>query len=334
MAARNHETPSVNSSSGVQTSVLGFDNDASGDSSSIGGGSYNVSFGTISVIGGGFSNTTNGTGATIGGGATNTVSGEYATIGGGLDNSAMGNYATIPGGQANVADGFYSFAAGHRAVAQHDGAFVWADQTDQDFISSATDQFIIRAAGGVGIGTNSPTGIFDVAGYSGDGSVNLPDDAIASPEMLDEPGLAADRGETDIQLPQGTGTPQDLLTTTIAVPSSGYIMVSGGATLETYGTSKSNQAYFQISEFPSGGPAAPYYTIAGSGDHDTPANRHYFSVAVQRIYPVEAGTYDFRLEGWAHPDNGNGSRTVVVNPYLTAVYFPTAYGTVSAPVAP
>jgi hypothetical protein len=33
---------------------------------------------------------------------------------------------------------------------------VWADSTNADFTSTGPDQFLIRAAGGVGIGTNAP----------------------------------------------------------------------------------------------------------------------------------------------------------------------------------
>jgi hypothetical protein len=47
-------------------------------------------------------------------------------------------------------------AAGRRAKANHAGSFVWADQTDADFTSTGADQFLIRAEGGVGIGTNAP----------------------------------------------------------------------------------------------------------------------------------------------------------------------------------
>jgi hypothetical protein len=63
-----------------------------------------------------------------------------------------------------VAAGDNSFAAGHRAKANHQGAFVWADSTEADFATTADNQFLIRAAGGVGIGVNNPAGLLDIGG--------------------------------------------------------------------------------------------------------------------------------------------------------------------------
>ena len=57
--------------------------------------------------------------------------------------------AVVPGGKANAATANYAFAAGRRAKAAHEGAFVWADSTDADFRSTVPKQFLIRAAGGV-----------------------------------------------------------------------------------------------------------------------------------------------------------------------------------------
>lgn len=54
----------------------------------------------------------------------------------------------MPGGDGNLAGGSYSFAAGRRAQATHQGAFVWADSTDADFASAAANQFSVRAGGG------------------------------------------------------------------------------------------------------------------------------------------------------------------------------------------
>jgi hypothetical protein len=99
------------------------------------------------------------TGATIGGGGTsgfpNQVTADYATVGGGSSNTASGQAATVPGGWANAAAGDYSFAAGRRAKAYHDGAFVWADSTDADFSSTATDKFLVRAANGATFSSNN-----------------------------------------------------------------------------------------------------------------------------------------------------------------------------------
>ncbi|UCC65166.1 MAG: hypothetical protein JSV36_09085 [Anaerolineae bacterium] len=84
----------------------------------------------------------------ISGGAENIARGEHATIGGGCDNTASGISATVPGGEHNTARGDWSFAAGRRAQANHQGAFVWADSADADFASTARDQFAVRANGG------------------------------------------------------------------------------------------------------------------------------------------------------------------------------------------
>jgi hypothetical protein len=59
-----------------------------------------------------------------------------------------------------LASGYYSAAMGYSAAhATNDGAFVWADVSSENyFASSGTNQFLIRAAGGVGINTNNPNG--------------------------------------------------------------------------------------------------------------------------------------------------------------------------------
>jgi hypothetical protein len=54
----------------------------------------------------------------------------------------------VAGGIYNTAEGDHSFAAGRRGKALADGAFVWADSTDADFSTFATDSFWVRASGG------------------------------------------------------------------------------------------------------------------------------------------------------------------------------------------
>jgi len=132
------------------------------------GGAGNRAYGSQSFIGGGGGNLTGGFNSVVAGGANNDAINRYSTVGGGFNNLANGEYATIPGGQRNVADGNFSFAAGERARAFHNGTFVWSDVEDSplptNFDSTADNQFLIDASGGVGIGTNSPQSELDVAG--------------------------------------------------------------------------------------------------------------------------------------------------------------------------
>ena len=171
----------------------GLANRSNGDGSSIGGGGNNViNSGDASTIAGGRQNWINSFYGSIGGGRGNRIAGESSTIGGGLSNSVLNWYATVPGGLSNCAGGTYSFAAGRRAVVRpafdpdwgsndpcsnlpdysqvtggDQGTFIWADSTDADFISTGPDQFLIRAGGGVGIGTNNPAAALHVAGQQG-----------------------------------------------------------------------------------------------------------------------------------------------------------------------
>lgn len=187
-----------NTASGTYNTSVGggANNTASGDFASVGGGGGNVASGnystvaggrhdttntvyggvasgysnlagdaatdTAAFVGGGWDNSATGPYSTVGGGSNNTASGYTSTIGGGANNTASGNFSTIGGGDSNTASGDYSLAAGRRAKANHNGTFVWADQTNADFASTSTDQFLIRASGGVGIGTTTPSHTLEV----------------------------------------------------------------------------------------------------------------------------------------------------------------------------
>ncbi len=122
----------------------------------IGGGFSNTIHSRTGVIAGGDSNIVLGNDAAIAGGYRNQAIGDRSFVGGGLGNIAYGPYSTIPGGDQNQAFGYYSLAAGLGARAVGNGTFVWADSVGMPITSTANDQFIVRAAGGVGIGTNAP----------------------------------------------------------------------------------------------------------------------------------------------------------------------------------
>ena len=161
--------PCVNQATGDYSTVSGGNgNHASAGSSTVSGGYHNTASGNSATVGGGNKNTASGFSATVGGGYDNTASATRATVGGGSFNTASGNRSTVPGGSSNAAGGDYSFAAGRRAKVRDagqvgggdsdgdEGTFIWADSTNADFSSTGPDQFLIRANGGVGIGTNAP----------------------------------------------------------------------------------------------------------------------------------------------------------------------------------
>ena len=121
----------------------------------------------FATVGGGTFNTASGPSSAISGGFGNTASGSRSIASGGSSNTASGRNSTVSGGMNNVAQGDFSFAAGNRARALHQGSFVWADSTTSSgsfFSSTANNQFLIKATGGVGIGTNAPAARFHVLG--------------------------------------------------------------------------------------------------------------------------------------------------------------------------
>ena len=172
----------------------GESNTASGNRSTVGGGQNNEATWFFSTVGGGTSNTASGHNATVGGGLHNTASAHSAAVGGGTTNTADGVHATVPGGFDNTAGGAFSFAAGRRGKANHDGSFVWADSTDADFISTGPDQFLIRAAGNVGIGTTAPDAYLDVRPAQG----TTPDEILKASSPAD-----ANYGSNDVAVIQG-----------------------------------------------------------------------------------------------------------------------------------
>jgi hypothetical protein len=112
----------------------------------------------------GYSSTASGDDATAIGG-TCFASGKASLAMGGYSSRATG-YMAIAIGSYCVAEGENSFAIGYGARANHQGAFVWADSRSSwlAFGSSANDQFLIRASGGVGINTTNPATALDVKG--------------------------------------------------------------------------------------------------------------------------------------------------------------------------
>ena len=151
---------------------------ASGTWSVAAGGQFNEASGDHSVVGGGGNNRASGSASAIAGGLFNRATGERSTTAGGESGTASGTYSFVAGGYFNCAGGRASFAGGHRAkvrpgtnsgdagegcgdVTASDradgdaGSFVWADVQAANFVSSGTNQFLVRADGGVMFNTNT-----------------------------------------------------------------------------------------------------------------------------------------------------------------------------------
>jgi hypothetical protein len=160
----------------LSTVCGGYFNNASNTYATVVAGAFNTASGFASTVGGGGNNFATGNTATVAGGQNSFATGDYSTVSGGRFSSASGYSSTVPGGYNNQASGDYSFAAGLQAMANHQGAFVWADSTAASFASTASNQFLIRAAGGVGIGTNNPAtalhvnGTVTAGGFAGSGA--------------------------------------------------------------------------------------------------------------------------------------------------------------------
>jgi hypothetical protein len=163
-------TDNSNPNDGAYSAIGGgSENFASGRHATVAGGDENTASGQQATVAGGVENSASALRATIGGGLSNHAGGIAATVSGGSSNRADGDGSMVPGGGSNRAFGAFSFAAGNHADAQHDGSFVWADSSSSSFFSTTGDhQFLVRAVGGVGIGTNAPANQLSV-----DGAVNI-----------------------------------------------------------------------------------------------------------------------------------------------------------------
>lgn len=150
-----------NRAGGADSAIVGGDDNLTTHSGGfIGGGRYNW-VRSRAFVGGGQNNHATGSRSFIGAGQDNIASGNSSFIAGGEDNLADGRSSFIAGGEANSTLGRTSFAAGLQAGALHDGAFVWADRSFEEFSSTAENQFLVRASGGVGFG-RAPDDHFEI----------------------------------------------------------------------------------------------------------------------------------------------------------------------------
>lgn len=164
----------LNLANGTAATVAGGSvNTASGNESTVGGGSHNSASALEATIGGGGSNSATGNGSTIGGGSSNVASGVSSSVTGGVSNTASGTYSVVAGGFGSQAGGDISFTGGRNAKVRDSspggannagacspgtncgdaGTFIWSGAVLSSFASTGSNQFLVRANGGVGLNT-------------------------------------------------------------------------------------------------------------------------------------------------------------------------------------
>jgi len=221
----------------------------------IGGGAYNSIESGDATIGGGRGNSivSNAQASAIGGGTGNSIGANSSTsvIGGGSYNriSINAGNSVIPGGNNNAvgAGAYAAFAAGTAANANHPGTFVWADSSGGSFASTANNQFLVRAGGGVGIGTTSPGAQLEVRtanananairfGYTGAGAsgnliAGLARVSIATDDMVERFVIRQGSGNVGIGL-TGPNYQLQLAADSAAKPNGGSWANSSDARLK------------------------------------------------------------------------------------------------------
>jgi len=160
----------------------------------VGGGERNQALNTDATVAGGNLNTASATYSAVGGGQSNAANAGNASIGGGLGNWASATSATIPGGSTNVASANFAFAAGQRASSVNPGSIAFADSSAFTFSTTASNQFNVRASGGVrlitGINASNGTPTAGVAVAAGGGSWTTLSDRVSKRDFTN-----VDQGE-------------------------------------------------------------------------------------------------------------------------------------------
>ncbi len=253
-----------------------------------------------------------------------TRSGELRLVRSGVATPLISALTTAAGGRLEMHDEAGNQTAYLAADNNGTGGFmdVRRDATHSGFIVD-----------GNGSGTGEPRvdvlgsarfAAFDM-GAPGDDSVQLPMDALAAGELLDEPGVAyAADGVTAITL---DGTTQTLLSRSLTVPTAGFVIASGslvGQALHTLNTS--DAVIFGLGT--AAGVFASGRVLSLVNPSSLATATYYYPVSVQGVFAVPAGTSTFYLLG----DEAVGSWRAR-EMQLTLLFVPTAYGTVASPVA-
>jgi hypothetical protein len=175
---------------------------------------------------------------------------------------------------------------------------------------------------------NGTTGsdVLSLTGDPGDASVTLPNNAISSAEILDEPGISISSPSSNfIYPPVGGFTVVDSVD--ITTPASGYVVITADGYLNLFHTNGTRtQVYLGIDK------SRSIITLGrgyGAIIHSIPTGQATDfwsqSFSTSRTYTETAGTIRYYLN--AYYSSGTNVSTNIAYPKIRAIYYPTLYGT-------
>jgi hypothetical protein len=159
-------------------------------------------------------------------------------------------------------------------------------------------------------------------GSTGDLKVMLPDSAINSDEILDEPGVARD----SYHMVSLTEEYQTLASVDITTPAPGYVYLIARCDVYLTGMTELTGVTLFV-DAPTGTPIGDWLGFV-SGEVGT--ERRHPAMVDGMYYNDAAGTFTYTLQGVALVESGT---LYAMNITLTALYFPTSYATVSGMVS-
>tara|TARA_R110000737_G_scaffold2923_6_gene8670 strand:+ start:135415 stop:136857 length:1443 start_codon:yes stop_codon:yes gene_type:complete len=160
---------------------------------------------------------------------------------------------------------------------------------------------------------------------SGNSSVAIPNNAIEALEIYNEAGVAETANALSVVLTPASGVTDVLDSVTINAPTAGYVFVIATAEV-TIGHSNPSTATanFGVSALSTSMPTNGDVELrmdgnGASGSYDYP-------VTVQAIFPAVQGANTYYFLG---DQNSTAGSFTVLDKQLSAIFIPTAYGTVS-----
>jgi hypothetical protein len=178
----------------------------------------------------------------------------------------------------------------------------------------------------VNIAGTARSAVFNMASVDS-ASVALPSNAIQDTEILDEPGVANNNGEGAFAVTSTTET--TILSRTITVPTSGYVLVLGSGQINfTHATGTISDYWFGVSDSSTAFP--PTGNLGLEIDNAVPSGFFIFPVTGHGVFVVASGAHTFYL--LAAKQSSTAPSASVFNAQLSLMFVPTAYGTVTGTV--